>query len=96
MSMEYSNNTVGPACAYATLSHYNNGGAPGLMASTRPAVGQVNGVYIVPTFSAPGYNTLQHGHSGGGGSCNGFFNIEKAYGQGANNCSTQYVKKLCN
>ena len=89
---EYNNNAVGAsACAYATLSHYNNG-SQGL--SHIPQIrGQVNGVYVVPNYSVPGYDALTHNAPP---SCSGFFNITSAYGQGANNCNTQYVKKLCN
>ena len=89
---EYNNNAVGAsACAYATLSAYNNG-SQGLshIPQTR---GQVNGMYIVPQYSVPGYDSLTHGQNAG--SCSGFFNITSAYGKGANNCNTTYVKKLC-
>lgn len=85
---EYNNNAVGgPACSYATLSHYNNGGLGPRVPPTT-----VVGKYIVPQYSAPGYNTLMHGDVP---TCSGYFNIQGAYGQDAANCSTKYVQKLC-
>ena len=90
---EYNNTSVGAsACAYATLSHYNNG-SQGL-ANIPQIRGQVNGMYVVPAYGTAGYASLTHGDTAP--SCSGFFNITSAYGQGANNCNTQYVKKLCN
>lgn len=89
---EYNNSSVSAgACAYATLSHYNNG-SQGLNKVPVPR-STVSGVYVVPTYGAPGYNTLTHGNAAP--SCSGFFNIGNAYGKGANNCNTQFVKRLC-
>ncbi len=92
---EYNNSTVGAACSYATLSHYNNsaglGGGPPVPDRTRG----VSGAYVVPSYGlGHGYNALTHGQKMG--SCNGFFNITNAYGKNANNCNTQYVRTLCN
>lgn len=51
----------------------------------------VAGYYVVPTYSAPGYDTLTHGYSTGGP----YFSIGQAYGYGAGNCSTQYMGAIC-
>ena len=55
------------------------------------------GYYVVPNYSAPGYDTLTHGASEGGcgEAANGYFQIGRAYGYGANNCSTTYSASLC-
>lgn len=54
----------------------------------------VAGYYVVPTYSAPGYDTLTHGAPD---CCSGgpYFSIGKAYGYGAGNCSTQYMGAIC-
>ena len=87
---EYTNSTVnGSGCSYAILARYNNGSqgmSPPVPATT------VSGVYIVPQYSAPGYNTLSHGAAP---SCSGYFNIQNAYGANACSCATKYVQKLC-
>ena len=92
MSNEYSNSKVGPACSYKTLSNYN-GSSPGTMVT--PRANSTSGYYVVPTYEAPGYDTLTNPH-GGSGNCNGFFSIDSAYGSGAANCNQQYTKMLCN
>jgi hypothetical protein len=51
------------------------------------------GAYVVPTYSAIGYDALTHGNAGGG--CNNYFNIEQAYGAGAGSCSTSYAVRAC-
>ena len=93
MTTEYNNSTVGAACGYSTLSHYNNGGPPGV-----PVPDYVRGVvgeYVVPSYGLGfGYNALTHGQNAG--TCGGFFNITNAYGRNANNCNTRYVRTLCN
>ena len=93
MTTEYNNSTVGAACGYSTLSHYNNGGPPGV-----PVPDYVRGVsdrYVVPEYGLGfGYNALTHGQNAG--TCSGFFNITNAYGRNANNCNTRYVQTLCN
>ena len=89
---EYNNSTVqGGACSYATLSHYNNRSS-GSMSSPAVPRTTVSGMYIVPSYGAPGYSALTHGAAP---SCSGFFNITSAYGKNASNCNTQYVQKLC-
>jgi hypothetical protein len=86
---EYNNSAVnGASCSYANLSHYNQGCAK----APAPSANNVCGMYIVPTYSAPGYNTLTHG---GAPSCSGYFNIKGAYGANAGSCNTRYVQKLC-
>ena len=88
--VEYNNATVGgSSCSYATLSNYN-GGFQGMRPAIAPST--VSGKYIVPMYSAPGYQTLTHN---GVGSCGGYFNIQGAYGENADSASTSYVYKLC-
>lgn len=54
----------------------------------------VAGYYVVPTYSAPGYDTLTHGSGDCDSGCK-YFKIDKAYGYGAGNCSTKYAGALC-
>ncbi len=82
---------------YAMLGAYNGGKC---MRGIRPPVPTTNvsGVYIVPAYSAPGYDTLQHGSSDdgcGGASSSTYFTIGKAYGYGAGSCNTQYMGSIC-
>lgn len=89
---EYNNSiTSGPSCAYARLGSYNKGHGAGAMAPV-PAT-TTSGVYVVPTYSAPGYNTLMHGKKVPG--CFPYFGLQAAYGKGANNCKQSYTTKLC-
>jgi hypothetical protein len=88
---EYNNCTVGSGCSYTTLSHYNSNGQLKVPVPERDQ--GLSGSYIVPKFGGLGYNALTHGQVG---SCSGFFNITDAYGKGANNCNTKYVRSLCN
>lgn len=86
---EYNNSAVGSSgCAYATLQNYNKEN------SNRPAMqaANVSGKYIVPNYSAPGYNTLSHGAVA---SCSGYFNVSDAYGGNGGSCGTNYVQSLC-
>ncbi len=90
---EYNNSTVGAACSYATLSHYNSNGQ--LKVPVPDRTRGVSGAYVVPSYGLGyGYNALTHGQKMG--TCSGFFNITNAYGKNANNCNTQYVRTLCN
>lgn len=86
-------------CNYSRLGNYisyaNRGIRPPVPMTT------VSGYYVVPSYSAPGYDTLTHGRYRGGcgdglGSSGGpYFQIGQAYGYGAENCATQYMGSLC-
>lgn len=90
---------VGPSVntgySYAQLGSYNKAsGCRGI----RPPVPMtsVTGYYVVPANSAPGYDTLTHGQSGGCEASGGnYFSIGKAYGYGASNCNQKYMGSLC-
>ncbi len=83
---EYNNNTGGAPCSYTTLCNYSDSSfGPG---KPRP----VGGVYVVPTYSAPGYDTLNHNGQGG---CGSYFNINSAYGADAGQCNQAYTTSLC-
>ena len=79
---------------YATLGGYTGGSACSRGISPPVPTTNVSGYYIVPSYSAPGYNTLQHGDQN---SCRGsnYFNIYTAYGQNAGNCQTKYMGAIC-
>jgi hypothetical protein len=91
---------VGAGCNYAQLGAYNLG-----FRGIRPPVPltSVSGYYVVPAYSAPGYDTLTHGPPGGGccgsGSGGNYFNIGRAYGQSAGSgsgfCNTKYMGSIC-
>lgn len=84
---------IGAGCNYAQLGSYNLG-----FRGIRPPVPvtSVSGYYVVPAYSAPGYDTLTHGSPGGcGSSSSGYFSIGKAYGSGAGSCNTKYVGSIC-
>lgn len=76
---------------YATLGYYNQG-----FRGIKPPVPMTNvsGYYVVPAYSAPGYQTLQHGGSACGNQGN-YFNIVRAYGQNAGSCITRYMGSIC-
>ena len=82
----------GPSCSYVSLSNYNGYSKRG-MNHPQVAPTTTSGMYIVPDYAAIGYNALSHG---GSPSCAGYFTINSAYGVNANNCSTKYMKRLCN
>ena len=86
---EYNNSAVSGGCQYTTLGHYNSGSKG--MSPPVPATTTV-GVQIVPGYTQPGYDALTHG---GPGCCTGYPDIQAAYGKNAQNCSTKYLKKLC-
>jgi hypothetical protein len=97
--LTYGNGAAGPnvgaGCNYAQLGAYNLG-----FRGIRPPVPltAVSGYYVVPAYSAPGYDTLTHGAAGCGcGSSSGgnYFNIGQAYGSGAGNCNTKYMGSIC-
>lgn len=87
---------INDGCNYARLGAYNAG-----FKGIRPPVPMTttSGYYVVPNYSAPGYDTLTHGGPRGPGGCvessNGYFQINKAYGYGSNNCRTTYSASLC-
>ena len=88
------NGLVGPnpgtGSGYAQLGSYNQG-----FRGIRPPVPitAVSGYYVVPAYGAPGYSTLQHGTASNGG--NTYFQIGRAYGEGASTCNTQYMGSVC-
>ncbi len=83
--------SVGGGYNYAQLGAYNQG-----FRGIRPPVPltSVSGYYVVPAYSAPGYDTLTHG-SRGSGSGGNYFSIGKAYGQNAGACNTKYMGSIC-
>lgn len=94
MTMMTGANRCGGACnsQYARLGTYAAG-----FRGIRPPIPMttVAGYYVVPTYSAPGYDTLTHGAPDCSGSNGSYFTIGKAYGYGASNCGTQYVGAIC-
>lgn len=87
---EFSKPTVGgSSCEYNTLGNYYGGG--GTMAA--PLASTLSGVFVTPDYSAPGYNTLLHDQSVP--SCGGYFNIQSAYGAGADCCNTSFTTRMC-
>jgi hypothetical protein len=81
---------VGAGYNYAQLGSYNLG-----FKGIHPPVPltSVSGYYVVPAYSAPGYDTLTHGPPGSSGG--NYFSIGKAYGSDAGNCNTQYMGSIC-
>jgi hypothetical protein len=84
-------------CNYARLGAYSAG-----YRGIRPPVPMttVSGYYVVPSYAAPGYDTLTHGRARGCGECGmaasgPYFQIGQAYGYGAENCSTHYMGSIC-
>jgi len=86
--IDHVNSTVGSSpCSYATLSRYNNGASLGpALRGTTPT-----GIYIVPDYSAPGYDTLTHSAQP---TCGGYFDIGSAYQNGGGSCGTKFVKRI--
>ena len=86
---EYYQSAVGyGACAYSTLGTYN---ADNTVAPVPTS--NIKGVYTVPAYTAPGYNTLTHGDKAN--SCGGYFKIGGAYGVGAGKCNQKYFNVTC-
>jgi hypothetical protein len=81
---------TGGGC-YAQLGTYNQG-----FQGVRPPVPytSVSGYYVVPAYSAPGYDTLTHGSQEGGSGGN-YFTIGRAYGTGGSGCSQKYMGSIC-
>jgi hypothetical protein len=85
-------NCIGPnfgSTSYSQLGSYNQGFGAGV----RPPVPVTTtaGYYVVPAYSAPGYNTLTHGRTTGAS----YFTIGQAYGSDGGACNTQYMGSLC-
>ena len=82
------------SCSYVNLQNYNSQAAGTL---GKPAVSRnasaVSGYYVVPNYSAIGYNALTHGQQQP--SCSGYFDITSAYGAGASQCDQQYSNRTC-
>ena len=84
---EYSKPSVGgSACAYTQLGCYL--GSNPTMPPVNP--GTTQGMYVVPNYSAIGYDALTHGNNGS--SCGSYFNINDAYGT---NFNTGFSTRLC-
>lgn len=74
---------------YSTLGTYNKGTQWTAPQAFAPSMATI----VVPTFGAPGYDTLLHNQSQPNGS--GYFNIMTAYPSfAANNC-TSFSNRLC-
>lgn len=98
MSNNFNNNigpNVGYGGSYVQLGAYNSGvkgiHSPVPLTSALTSANGVNGYYVVPAYSAPGYDTLTRAanNSSGGG---GYFRIGQAYGS---DCNTEYISSLC-
>lgn len=72
MNFDTSSSVTGQSCNYATLGNYNKDSRNKLNA--RPTAG----VYVVPSFGGPSYDTLSHNNAN---SCNGYSDIKYAYGK---------------
>ena len=83
------------SCSYATLNSYNSKPCGTMAVASAEAT---TGYYVVPSYTAPGYDALTHGDkkSKCEGSAPGFFNIDQAYGQSAGACNQKYHKSHCN
>lgn len=100
MSGEYTNRQVGSgSCSYAPLSSYNFDATSALYGLPMYNSGPYNpgipsmAVQVIPQFSAPGYNTLQHDATGP--LCGGYFNVGLAYpGAASGNC-TMFATRKC-
>lgn len=87
---EYSRPSVAcdSGCGYNSLGCYY--GERSVMPALR--AGTTKNVFVVPQYSAIGYDALTHGQSG---SCQQYFNIMSAYGKDAGSCQTRYSTRLC-
>lgn len=82
---EWSNPTSkGGSCSYNTLCSYNSNSMGFKHKPTK-------GVYVVPNYTAPGYDTLV----GKPGSCGCYGNISNAYGSHGGRCNQAYTTSLC-
>ena len=89
-----SDQSCGCGYNYARLGAYNSG-----FRGIRPPIPTttVSGYYVVPSYSTPGYDTLTHGQPKCECESAGtpYFQIGRAYGYGADNCSTVYSASMC-
>jgi len=85
---EYNNNTSsGASCSYAALGNYT----ADYSLNIAPQGKQINGAYIVPTWSPISYDALTSSVP----SCSGYADINQAYGKNAGTCQTTYRTSLC-
>jgi hypothetical protein len=90
MSGEYNNNTRNyAACAYNTLSSYNQGQGSGISPPMPAGVPSMR-TAVVPVYGAMSYDTLTNGQLA---TCQGHFTITNAY-PSYGNC-TKYTTRLC-
>ncbi len=101
MSSEYTNRQINGAgnCSYSNLSSYNYDATSAMYGLPMYSSGPYNpgipsmAVQVIPQFSAPGYNTLQHDAQGP--LCGNYFNVGMAYpGAGSGNC-TMFATRKC-
>lgn len=78
---------INPACGYASLANYNSSGP------SVPRQLGLSGTMIVPSYQSIGYDALTA--KNGQYNCNGFFNIQNAYGANSNSCNQKYLNKGC-
>lgn len=83
-------------CSYVSLSNYNgpkNMSKNFYGSSGVPSTAKV----VIPEYGTYGYTTLTHGlPEQQGGSCGNYFDLTRAYGRGAENCSTASMQRMCN
>lgn len=81
----------GGACSYATLNKYYGGSGMAVPDASASAKSQR---MILPSFSPPPGYTSVSGPIQRVPSCNGYANVDRAYG-GVRGCTADYVAKLC-
>lgn len=84
------------SCNYTNLGNYNSSyclssGSGATGATGAMGTNSCDNGYMVPHYGAPGYNTLLLGDN-----CNGYADIESAYGVNAHHCNTHYYRRPCN
>ena len=87
-SSDYNHATSGgPSCAYANFQSYSKN----YSMSVPPQGKVVTGQYIVPQYTAIGYESLTAVVP----NCSGYSDINAAYGKDAASCQTNYRTSLC-
>ena len=86
-------NTNNASCNFRTLGSYNQIHNPAMVGTPSIPTTTALNMQIVPAYQSISYDTLQHGVSQP--QCGNHFTITQAYGTNANNCQTQYIKRLC-